>query len=501
MLSFNVDRKYLQIRRYFFCALKHRDGKTKNPIFLNIFKTLTYCMKRLNCLYLLVLMSLSTVIDAQIWISTVNQNQIIERSESIRFQKGVKPGITINPEVTFQPIDGFGYTLTGGSADVINALNPKKKSELLQELFGNQANGMHISVLRIGIGSTDLDTEVYSYADVASDRSLRKFSLDKAKKSLIPLLKEIKAIQPNIKLLASPWSPPAWMKDNQSTQGGSLLPENNGLYAAYIVKYIQAMAKEGLAIWAITPQNEPLHPGNNPSLLMTADQQNDWIKNHLGPAFVKNNITTQIIIYDHNCDKPEYPISILNDPETRKFVSGSAFHLYNGDISALSTVKKAHPDKAVYFTEQWTGAKGEFAGDFMWHIQHVVIGALNNDAQTVLEWNLANDTNFGPHTPGGCTECKGAITIESDGNIIRNQAYYIIKQASAFIPVGSKRIEIQDVPAELHATALQRPDKSIILLLQNDTKNSIITTVNIESKYAEIEVPAKSVVQIIHSLL
>jgi glucosylceramidase len=247
----------------------------------------------------------------------------------------------------------------------------------------------------------------------------------------------------------------------------------------------------------LTPQNEPLHPENNPSLLMLASQQNDFIKNHLGPAFQKSGLNTKILAYDHNCDKPEYPLEILNDPITRKYVAGSAFHLYNGDISALGTLRKAHPDKDVYFTEQWTGMKGDFAGDFNWHIKNVIIGSIVNDAKTALEWNLANDPQWGPHTPGGCTECKGAITIQADGSYIRNQAYYIIAQASKFIPTGSIRVELNGLPKGINGVAAIRPDKQVAVLLQNETNNVIETTINLAGKHVEVDLPGESVVSII----
>lgn len=453
-------------------------------------------MKRILTCSMLLLGIYQTML-AQVWVSQPKRADMWHENPSLSFQSGQATGIIINPQITFQSIDGFGYTLTGGSADIIQALAPAKRTSLLQELFGTQPGQMGISVLRIGVGATDLDGEAYSYDDVAGDVSLRKFSLAKAQKSLIPLLKEIKSIQPGIKFMATPWSPPAWMKDNLATKGGSLAPEYEATYAQYMVKYVQEMAKEGLSIWALTPQNEPLHPGNNPSLLMTAGQQNNWIKKHLGPAFAQAKLKTKIIIYDHNCDKPEYPIEILNDPETRQYVDGSAFHLYNGDISALSTVKKAHPDKALYFTEQWTGSKGDFAGDFMWHIKNVIIGALNNHAQTALEWNLANDSNFGPITPGGCTECKGALTISKAGEITRNQAYYIIGQASRIIPTGSVRIDLQGLPKGLNGTAAKRPDGKIALILQNETSNKITTNLNLVGKYAEVAIPEEGVASIL----
>ena len=180
------------------------------------------------------------------------------------------PSIEIDPSKTYQSIDGFGYTLTGGSAQVINQLNSTKRQELLQELFGSGQNSISISYLRISIGASDLDSAPFTYNDLPSgqtDLNLEKFSLAPNMNDVIPMLKEILAINPNIKIIATPWSPPVWMKDNASFIGGSLQPKYYGVYAQYFVKYIQQMKAEGISIDAITPQNEPLHPGNNPSLL------------------------------------------------------------------------------------------------------------------------------------------------------------------------------------------------------------------------------------------
>jgi glucosylceramidase len=385
--------------------------------------------------------------------------------------------IQVNPAQTFQSIDGFGFTLTGGSAQLIHRLEPARRATLLQELFGK--NG--ISVLRIGVGATDLDSSVFSYEDEEG-----KFSLNKSKSDLIPVLQEIIAINPTMKIMATPWSPPVWMKDNFSSKGGSLMEKYYATYANYLVKYIQEMAKEGIPIWALTPQNEPLHPGNNPSMYMSSAMQANFIKTALGPTFLKQNIPTKIIIYDHNCDHPEYAIDLLNDLDARKYVNGSAFHLYNGEISALSKVKAAHPDKDVYFTEQWTGYKGDFTGDFMWHVKNVILGAVNNHAKTAIEWNLANDPNYGPHTPGGCTECLGALTI-SGQDIVRNQSYYIIMQAARFVPTGSIRLGIS-VPDGIQAAAFKRPDGKMVVLIQNEgaKKNLSLDRLNFEVAAASV---------------
>jgi glucosylceramidase len=456
-------------------------------------------MKAFVWLYTIVLAFVSFTGFSQVWVSNPASQKMLVK-QALTPQTAAQQGIKINLQKYFQSIDGFGYTLTGGSAQLIQALPADKRKKLINELFGTGENSIGISVLRVAVGASDLDASVFSYADVPDDQKdekLARFSLKPSENDLIPLLQAIKKVNPSIKLMATPWSPPAWMKDNQNSKGGSLLPQYYGVYAQYLVKYLKSMEALGLAMDYLTPQNEPLHPGNNPSMLMLASQQNDFIKNHLGPAFEKASLKTKILAYDHNCDKPEYPLEILNDPITRKYVAGSAFHLYNGDISALGILRKAHPDKDVYFTEQWTGAKGDFAGDFNWHIKNIIIGSLSHDAKTALEWNLANDPQWGPHTPGGCTECKGAITIQADGSFIRNQAYFIVAHASKFIPTGSKRIELNELPKGVNGVAVIRPDNQVAVLLQNETNQMVNTAISLGNKQWGIEIPKEGVVSIL----
>lgn len=396
--------------------------------------------------------------------------------------------IEIDDNTSFQTIDGFGYTLTGGSAEVIQSLSSAKKQELLQELFGSGENDINVSYLRVSIGASDLNAQPYTYNDLPAgqtDESLEKFSLAPDMINFLPLLKEILTIHPKMKILATPWSPPTWMKTNNSFVGGELKPQHYAVYAQYFVKYIAAMKAQGITIDAVTPQNEPLHDSNNPSMHMSAEQQRDFIKNHLGPAFRDAGLTTKIIIYDHNCDKPEYPIAILNDPAAKAFIDGSAFHLYAGDINALSTVHQAHPDKALYFTEQYTAVDGNFGGDLKWHIKNVVVGATRNHSRIVLEWNLANNASFGPHTPGGCTTCKGAITINNSGAFTRNVAYYIIAHVSKFVPPGSVRIA-SNIEGNLNNVAFKTPSGKIVLVAAND--GNAAETFNIKYKGKSVAV-------------
>ncbi len=411
--------------------------------------------------------------DMNFWLTKGDQSVMLQKQTSI-----LAFGTTYNSYATievdegksFQTIDGFGYTLTGGSVQVINQLNAQKRQDLLKELFDTNENSIALSYLRISIGASDLDAMPFSYNDLPNgqtDINLEKFSLAPNKNDVIPMLKEILAINPNIKIMATPWSPPVWMKDNNSFIGGSLQPKYYGVYAQYFVKYIQQMKNEGITIDAITPQNEPLHPGNNPSLLMLASQQADFIKNHLGPAFKAAKVTTKIVTYDHNCNKPEYPIEILNDPEANPYVDGSAFHLYEGDISALTTVHNAFPNKNIYFTEQYTASTGSFDGDLKWHLKNVIIGSMRNWSKTALEWNLANNASFGPNTIGGCTTCKGAVTINSSDSFTRNVGYYIIAHASKFIPAGSIRIST-NISGNLNNVAFKTPSGKKVLIVEND---------------------------------
>lgn len=434
--------------------------------------------------------------EVQVWLTKGDESIKLQQQPSINFTNNPDNGqnIEIDDTQKFQYIDGFGYTLTGGSVEVINKLSEPKRKALLNELFGSSSNSISVSYLRLSVGASDLDSQVFSYDDLPegkTDVSLEHFSLDRDK-DLITMLKEILAINPKIKLISAPWSAPVWMKDNGKSKGGSLKPEYYGVYANYFVKYIQEMKKEGITVDAITPQNEPLHPGNNPSLYMTSDQQKDFIKNHLGPVFQSNGVKTKIVVYDHNCNKPEYATNILSDSDAYKYVDGSAFHLYEGDISALSIVHNAYPNKNLYFTEQWTGAKSNFNEDLNWHTKNVIIGSMRNWSKIALEWNLANDPQYNPHTDGGCTECKGAITVSDKENFIRNVSYYIIAHATKFIPARSQRIASSQTD-NLSTVAFKTPQGKTVLIVQNNNKTEETFTLKYNQKTAPIKISGNSV--------
>ena len=432
------------------------------------------------------------------WLSDQNKSIIFSNQST-----GVDTGktkvnlfedIDVNVDQTFQIMDGFGFALNGGSALNLYNMNSTIRESLLEELFGQTNQSIRVSYLRISIGASDLDEFPFSYNDLLSgevDLEMKKFSLKHDERYLIPILKEILAISPNIKIMASPWSAPTWMKSNKKTKGGSLLPEFYDAYSKYFVKYIRSMAEKNILIDAITVQNEPLHDGNNPSMHMSSIEQLNFVKDYLGPAFSRNNISTKIIIYDHNADNINYPISILNDTTARKFVDGSAFHLYGGNINNLSVLKKAHPDKNLYFTEQWVGFPSDLYGDLRWHVRNIIIGASRNWCKTIIEWNLASDENQEPHTKGGCRNCLGAVTV-ANNSVDRNTAYYAIAHVSKFVPPGSKRINSSST-SHLPNVAFLTENNKIVLVVLNDSDEEINFNINSNEKSIHSSLTAGSV--------
>ena len=432
------------------------------------------------------------------WLSDQNKSIIFSNQST-----GVDTGktkvnlfkdIDVNVDQTFQIMDGFGFALNGGSALNLYNMNSTIRESLLEELFGQTNQSIRVSYLRISVGASDLDEFPFSYNDLPSgevDLEMKKFSLKQDERYLIPILKEILAISPNIKIMASPWSAPTWMKSNKKTKGGSLLPEFYDAYSKYFVKYIRSMAEKNILIDAVTVQNEPLHDGNNPSMHMSSIEQLNFVKDYLGPAFSRNNISTKIIIYDHNADNINYPISILNDTTARKFVDGSAFHLYGGNINNLSVLKKAHPDKNLYFTEQWVGFPSDLYGDLRWHVRNIIIGASRNWCKTIIEWNLASDENQEPHTKGGCRNCLGAVTV-ANNSVDRNTAYYAIAHVSKFVPPGSKRINSSST-SHLPNVAFLTENNKIVLIVLNDSDEEINFNINLNEKSIHSSLTAGSV--------
>jgi glucosylceramidase len=371
-----------------------------------------------------------------------------------------------------------------------------------------------VSYIRLTIGASDLNSFVFSYNDLPegeTDFPLSKFDLGQDKKDVIPIMKEILAINPKILLMASPWSPPVWMKTNGKVKAGALKKECYDVYARYFVKYIQEMKKEGIIIDAITIQNEPINANNTPSMRMNAAEQTEFIKTNLGPALKAANLSTKIVLFDHNLDRPDYALTVLRDPEAAQYVDGSGYHHYGGDMSAMTLLHNARPDKHLYFTEQMVVERPDATTiAIAAQVKRMIINTTQNWSRNVILWNFAADPNNDPHTDdGGCPMCQGAVTIDGD-KVSRNIAYYVIAHASKFVRPGSVRIgstnkgdaavqlttdeeqrEVVRVAVlknndALPNVAFRTPDGKIVLIVANDSYATGNFRIQYEGQYANI---------------
>ena len=411
--------------------------------------------------------------EASIWLTNPDRSALFQlQSPPTPFTTSspASPIIDVDDTKTFQTIDGFGFAVTGGSAQLLMRMDPASRAAILHELYADDGNNIGSSYIRVSVGASDMNDHVYSYDDMPegqTDPAMAKFSLDPDRADVIPVLKEILAINPKIKILASPWSAPLWMKTTGVARGGVLKPEYFAAYAEYFVKYVQGMQAAGIPIDTLTIQNEPLNEKNTPSMLMLESEQEDFIKNHLGPAFKKAGIKTKIVLYDHNLDHPLYPITILRDPEANKYIDGTGFHIYGGTVDAMTQVHNEFPNKNIYFTEQSvTEHSGSPDINLSKPVARIIIGVSSNWSKNILLWNLAADPQNGPHTnDGGCTGCVGAITIDGD-KVTRQVAFYTLAHASKFVRPGSVRIGSNDLE-QLPNVAFKTPKGEKVLIVSN----------------------------------
>jgi glucosylceramidase len=433
----------------------------------------TFALSLASLIFLPVALTAQHPADAHLWLTTPDKSSLLSvQPAALPFSSSTEqlPAIEVNDMQQFQSIEGFGFALTGGSAQLLMRMSAPRRAALLKQLFSSDGDGIGVSYLRVTIGASDMNDHVFSYDDMPAgqaDPSLAKFSLDPDRADVIPVLKEILAINPHVRILGSPWSAPAWMKTNDDVKGGNLKPEYYGAFAAYFVKYIQGMKAEGISIDAITVENEPLNPKNTPSMVVFANEEDSFVAKYLGPAFEKAGIKTEIQLYDHNPDVPSYPLSILKDPEANRYVAGTAFHLYGGESSVLTDVHNEYPNKNLYLTEQSVGGRpGATNIAIAEPVSRVLIGATRNWSRNVLLWNLAADPHAGPHTNnGGCTMCVGAITLDGDSATL-NTAYYAVAHFSKFVPAGSVHVGSNNLE-QLSTSAFLTPQGKIVLVVSN----------------------------------
>ncbi|MFJ4000698.1 RICIN domain-containing protein [Streptomyces parvus] len=375
---------------------------------------------------------------AQVWVTTPDGSKKLTPGGDVPFTGSPQAiDIRIDANSKGQKFTGAGASVTGASAHLVQGLPQAQRTSLLKSLFSTEGDGIGLNYLRQPLGSTDFDanTDPYTYEDTRG-----AFSIDRDRSQIIPVLKQATAVNPAIRFMGSPWSPPAWMKTNNSLNGGSLRTEHYQAYADYLVKAIRAYGQEGITLTDLTAQNEPEFATSYPSMSMTSVQQADFLR-VLDRALTAANLPTNILAYDHNWDHPNYPLDVFARTGGIQRIIGAAFHCYGGAPAAQKQIADA--GKRVFFTEcsgtDSANPATTFGDTLKWHAENLVVQNMRNGGETVVNWNLALDRNGGPHQ-GHCTNrCNGIVEIDG-GQVTRNAEFYVLGHVSKFIKAGADRI-------------------------------------------------------------
>lgn len=445
-------------------------------------------------------------------LTTTADRSVDLANGSISFSKPTDTAatITINPEVRFQEIDGFGAAITGSTCYNLMQMSEKERHDFLVHTF-SPSEGYGFSYARISIGCSDFSMSEYSCCDKPG---IENFALTAEETDyVIPILKEILAINPDLKIMGSPWTPPLWMKVNNPTEkkphnkwtSGSLNPDLYAEYAEYFVRWIKAFNDNGINIYSVTPQNEPLNRGNSASCFMSWQEQCNFIKSALGPAIQKNAPQVRIYAFDHNYnyddmdDQHGYPLNIYNDPEAAKYLAGAAYHNYGGRVEELDRVHNAAPQKELVFSETsigtWNGGR-DLSVRLTDDMEEVALGTVNRWCRGAIVWNLMLDSEGAPNRPGGCRTCFGAVDISKDdySTITLNSHYYILAHMASVVKPGAIRIASEGVDTEgVTYAAFINPDGSHSFVICNDTDTNLPINVTDGSVNFTCEIPAHAV--------
>jgi len=437
---------------------------------------------------------------ARVWVTSPDRAELMHDRGTVAFGTGPSGEltITVDPSRTYQSMDGFGASITDSSAAVLYRLDPAAREQAMRSLF-DPVRGIGVSALRQPIGSSDFTDEPhYTYDDMPpgqTDFALAHFSIAHDRAQILPLLRRARALNPRLTVIATPWSPPAWMKTTDSLVGGRLKddPRVYAAYARYFVKFVQAYRAAGVPVDYLTVQNEPQNrtPNGYPGMDLPVAQEVKLIE-AVGPALRAAGLRTRILAYDHNWtthpgdiastppgEDPEtdYPYEVLASPAAR-WVAGTAYHCYSGDPSAQTALHDAYPDKGIWFTE-CSGSHGPtdppakfFRDTLTFHARNVTIGTTRNWAKTAITWNIALDSTGGPHN-GGCETCTGLLTLEADGTVSTNAEYYTIGHLSKFVRPGAVRIASTSFGTtgwngQIMDVAFRNPDGSTALVVHNE---------------------------------
>lgn len=437
----------------------------------------------------------------QAWVTSADQTKLLARQPDMVFgdSAAAASNIDVDANTRYQAMVGFGAALTDASAWLIqNRMNSAQRTALMQDLFG-RGSGIGLSFTRLTIGASDFSRTHYSLDDRPpgqTDPTLAYFSFDVQPADVLPVVQSAKLINPQLSVMASPWSAPGWMKSSDSLIQGRLLPQYYGVYAEYLRRYLDAWEARGVPIFALTAQNEPhFEPANYPGMRLDDAARASFIGQHLGPLLARRATAVRILDWDHNWDEPNAPLTVLADPLARPYVAGVAWHCYAGDVSAQTQVHNAYPDKETYFTECSGGAWApQWSDNLLWNVRTLVIGATRGWARGVLLWNLALDENHGPHL-GGCSDCRGVVTINSaTGEVTRNAEYYALAHASRFVRPGAQRIDSSSGVNGLDSVAFRNADDgSLALLVANSAADTRSFSVRQAGQSFSYALPAGSV--------
>jgi glucosylceramidase len=430
------------------------------------------------------------------WITSGDRSNLLTEQPAAPFSvygASTARVLMIDPARRHQTMVGFGASITDASAWLIQTrLSPARREALLRELFGRDDGGLGFSFTRVTIGASDFSLSHYSLAE-EPDATLAGFSVAPMAEHVFPTVRQALAINPELKVMASPWSAPGWMKTTGSMIQGQLKPELYATYADYFVRYIAGAADHGVPTHYVSIQNEPdFEPDSYPGMRWMPEGRAAFIGRHLGPRLAQEGLETKILDWDHNWDKPEHPLAVLADETARPHVAGVAWHCYGGDVSAQGQVRAAYPDKDVFFTECSGGDWApDFGDSFVWTMKTLIIGATDQWARGVLMWNLALDENHGPHA-GGCGDCRGVVTIDSrTGEIERNQEYYAFGHASRFVRQGARRVEVRSAEG-LPAVAFVNPDGERAVIVLNEAAEPADFAVGEGDWRAPVRLPPRS---------
>jgi glucosylceramidase len=437
-----------------------------------------------------------------VWETTANQSQLLAPQAGATFNAGngsASQTITVNPATTYQSMTGFGASFTDSSAWLV--ANSPLRSQIMTKLF-SPTSGIGLDFLRQPIGASDFSQSLFSYDDLPSgqtDPTLAKFSIAHDNAYILPVLQQALSLNPNITIMATPWSPPGWMKSSGSMIGGSLNSGDYQVFADYLTKFVQAYDAAGVPISLITAQNEPEYsPSNYPGSTFTASQEASFIGSNLGPDLQKAGPSTKIIAYDHNWNDTSFPETVLGNSTAGPYTAGVAWHCYAGDPSAQTTVHNAFPNKDAYFTEcsgtQSSNPANTFADSLDWQTENLIIGATRNWAKTVATWNMALNPSGGPSM--NCTTCTGVVTVDNSADTATyNAEYYVLGQASKFVKPGAVRIDSNTFGSgNVEDVAFRNPDGSNALIALNaDTSNAHTFNVDENGQYFTYTLPARAV--------